>query len=195
MIDSSQVQIVLAVSAILFIVGLLVMGLVWLALRGQNHEIRAIRHELSEYLDTDLQIKRAKLGQSVVKPSDPKLWINTVITNVTGGDVRVTEFPIEHPTSDPKYLLALDKDGVQYLLCSDSPDALRRLAPRRHNLAKGLHPLLPIPSGTEVYECSVRTTGNPVFDQQAALLWADKNMAGEDLQSSKLWLYVIAPKK
>jgi hypothetical protein len=194
MIDNAAFQYFLGIAGLFFILAFVAVAMMWLALRGQSNQISAIRREVGEYLDTDLKIKKAKLDQTVEKPKDPKLWLNTVITQVTGGDVRVTDFPVPHSAADPKYLLATDGDGVQYYLCSDSPEALRRMAPRRNNLAKGLHPLLPLPRTTESYECSVRTTQIPIFDSQAALLWKEKDMAGEELQSSKLWLYVIQPK-
>ena len=154
----------------------------------QRRAIDGLREQVVLWAMQDLRLKREKLAREV-KVDDPLVWLNRVVTKVTGNNWILE---VDESFEEPRALVCRSGDGGRVVFTPLSPATLRQKAQgNRARLAQIAvnNPLLSLPRGTRQYEISVLNAGM-LFDLELPLAW--KALTGQQVdQIDRLWLYIL----
>ena len=175
--------------ALVVVIAVIIFGaLLSMGNERQRRAIDGLREQVVLWAMQDLRIKRENLAREV-KVDDPLVWLNRVVTKVTGSNLilEMDEFFEESDT-----LVCHSSGGCKVVLTPLSPTTIRHKT--RGNRARltqvAVHnPLLSLPRGTQQHEISV-LNGGMLFDLELPLAW--KAMTGQQVEHmDRLWLYII----
>ena len=174
--------------ALVVVIAVIIFGaLISLGNERQRKAIDGLREQVVLWAMQDLRIKREQLARDV-KVDDPLVWLNRVVTKVTGKNLilEVDEF-----FDEPRALVCRSGDGGRVILTPLSPTSRQKPQGNRARLAQIAvnNPLLSLPRGTRQYEISVLNAGM-LFDLELPLAW--KALTGQQIeQTDRFWLYIL----
>jgi len=153
----------------------------------QRKAIDGLREQVVLWAMQDLRIKREQLERDV-KVDDPLVWLNRVVTKVTGNNLilEMDEF-----FDEPRALFCHSGDGGRVILTPLSPTSRQKAQGNHARLAQIAvnNPLFSLPRGTRQFEISV-LNGGMLFDLELPLAW--KGLTGQQVeQIDRLWLYIL----
>lgn len=174
--------------ALVVVIAVIIFGaLLSMGNERQRRAIDGLREQVVLWAMQDLRIKREKLAREV-KVDDPLVWLNRVVTKVTGINLllEVDEF-----FDEPQALVCSSRDGIKVVLTPLSPATLRQRARgnrARLNQISENNPLFSVPRGTRHYEVSV-LNGGMLFDLESPLAW--EALTGQQvMQADRIWIYI-----
>ena len=155
----------------------------------QRKAIDTLREQTELWAMQDLRIKREKLARDV-KVDDPLVWLNQVVTKVSGSDL---DLQLVESFDEPRALLCSSENQEKKILLSPfSPKEIQRIKRGQHSRLSQFgknNPLLSLPRGISTYEISVLNAGI-LFDLELQLAW--KALVGQKSENpERLWMYMI----
>jgi len=175
--------------ALVVVIAVIIFGaLISMGNERQRRAIDGLREQIVLWAVQDLRIKREKLALEV-KVDDPLVWLNRVITKVTGNNLvlEMDEF-----FDTPQALVCHFIGGCKVILTPLSPATLRQEAQaHRNRLSQTVlkHPLQSLPRNTRQHEISV-LNGGMLFDLELPVAW--KALTGQQVEKiDRLWLYFL----
>ena len=175
--------------ALVVVIAVIIFGaLISMGNERQRRAIDGLREQVVLWAMQDLTIKREKLAREV-KVDDPLVWLNSVVTRVTGNKIvlEMDEF-----FDEPPALVCRSRDGDKIVITPLSPAILLDKGQRKRarlNQITLSNPLFSLPKGTSTYEISV-LNGGMLFDLELPFVW--EVLTGQHVdQIGRWWLYIF----
>jgi len=154
----------------------------------QRQAIQTVREQLQDWTEQDIRLKREKLAREINVP-DAKQWLQENAAKVIGKQMPVLS--VENWNKDGNSaLIAICQDGTRLVFTPLQRNlflkALQRPDSKISKADPG--PLGSQPKKTPFYELSIINVGM-FFDLEAQLVW--RELAGQILPGSRLWMYVV----
>lgn len=175
---------IVVASAVIFFGALISMGN-----ERQRRAIDGLREQTALWAMQDLRIKRERLARDV-RVDDPIGWLNKVAAKACGYDLGLQ---VIEAFENPQVLICATGDGNGKVFFTRlSPTEVRTMKRAKHNRLSqyvNRNPLLSLPRGVTVFECSVLNNGI-LFDLELPLAW--KGLTGNIVDEMVLlWMYII----
>lgn len=156
----------------------------------QRKSIDDLREQIVLWAIQDLRIKREKLARGVYV-ENPLGWLNGVVERSCGNNLNLQ---LIEAFENPEVLICATEGGNSKAIFTPlSPaEILAMKRTRRNRLSRyaDRNPLLSLPRGVTVYECSVLNTGI-LFDLELPLAW--KGLTGNSIgERGTMWIYMLS---
>ena len=176
---------IVVIAAVLFFGALISIG---------NERQRKALDELNEstkyWAMQDLRIKRERLARDV-HIADPLGWLNRIAAKAYG---RNLNFQLIEAYENPHAVICTDGEaGSKVIFTLLSPTEIRTMKRAKRNRLSQYadrNPLLSLPRGATVFECSVLNSGI-LFDLELPLAW--KGLTGNTVdEMGIMWIYTLS---